>query len=118
MKLSKEAQAIFQQELKETAEYHNKSEQNYAEEVRRSRKADETITGQQLQLDAARYTFHKVVKHKYKEEPIVGTQHKRPADVGEIMYRKAMANYDGIIRDAVGGASHDANMKDMAKGFE
>jgi len=68
-----------------------------------------------LQLHAARYAFHAVVKHKYKVEMATFTL---PDAEFEAKYRKAMENYDGIIANAVSGASHDANQAEMDKGFE
>ena len=67
-----------------------------------------------LQLDAARYTFHKVTRARYMEQ----IQRHGNIEQSREMYRLAMANYDGIIKDAVSGASHEANMEDMKKGFD
>ena len=67
-----------------------------------------------MRLDAARYTFHKVTKARYMEQ----IQRHGNIEQAREMYRLAMANYDGIIKDAVSGASHDANMKDMEERFD
>ena len=76
-----------------------------------------------LQLHAARYAFHAVVKAKYKIQLKVSQYeniNNDPAarDKASELYRKAMENYDGIIANAVSGASHDANQREMDKGFE
>ena len=70
----------------------------------------------EYQLHAARYAFHAVVKRKYKELMAGGTAVDK--ELAAEMYRKAMENYDGIIANAVSGASHDANQREMDKGFE
>ena len=74
----------------------------------------------EYQLHAARYAFHAVVKHKYidKFAMVPLDEHPKARAEAAEMYRKAMENYDGIIANAVSGASHDANQAEMDKGFD
>lgn len=68
----------------------------------------------ELQQEAARYVFHKVVKARYMEKI---AEKRISTEQGQELYDKAMANYDGIIDGAVTGASRGANNRDMGKGF-
>jgi hypothetical protein len=64
------------------------------------------------QLIAARYAFHKVTVFRYAIGVMNGGMTLEQA---RDAYRKAMANYDGIIASAVVGAQ-DMNQAEMAKG--
>lgn len=79
-----------------------------------NREWDKTVHGQERQLHAARYTYHRQMIHKYGER--VRTQQLSLKDAGK-MYTMAMDNYDGIIKAAADGASQEANEVDMKAGF-
>ena len=78
------------------------------------------MSDETLQLEAARYAFHKVTKHKYQmavgRYEIVSDEALTEQQAGE-MYTRAMVNYDGVIANAASGNSREANNKDMAMGF-
>lgn len=74
----------------------------------------EAIEGLRRQLHAARYAFHKLAQQRYREYMQNGMD-KREAKTG---YDMQMANYDGIIRNAINGHSQMANDEDMKKGFD
>ena len=67
------------------------------------------------QLDAARYAFHAIRKHRFKEMVRRG---ELPEATAKMMYYKAMINYDGIIANAVSGNSREANNAEMNKGWK
>ena len=69
----------------------------------------------ELQISAARYTYHRQMIHKYGERVRIGQLSIE--DAGK-MYEMAMDNYDGIIKAAADGASQEANEADMAEGFK
>ncbi len=74
-----------------------------------------SLTALDRQLAAARYTFHKVNLKRYADAVNLGLVTidpdgnevvvKMPHDQAKEMYRMAMENYDGIIKNAVSGAS-------------
>lgn len=66
------------------------------------------------QLHAARYAFHKVRCKVYGDAVEDGVM---PVEQGREMYRRAMENYDELIKSAAGGALTEADEADMAKGF-
>ncbi len=63
-------------------------------------------------LHAARYAYHKQIKHKYTVLMVM------PIEEAREHYRLAMENYDGIIEDAANGHLTEANEADMAKGLD
>lgn len=65
-----------------------------------------------IQIRAARYAFHCVVRHKYREAM---RRDAMTLEEAQEYYRKAMDNFDQIVRDA--GPAHAANEAVMAKGF-
>ena len=65
---------------------------------------------QSNQLHAARYAYHKQVKHKYTMLQVL------PPEQAKEMYRLAMLNYDELIKEAVNGHMTEANELDMEKG--
>ena len=73
---------------------------------------DNVIQGPFLhKLHAARYAYHKQIKHKYMVLSVL------PPEDGAEMYRRSMLNYDRLIEDAAGGSLTEADEADMAKGF-
>jgi hypothetical protein len=79
------------------------------------------------QVSAARYAFHKVTLKRYGDAVTVGMVIvnpdgvemivKMPPEQAKMMYDLAMENYDGIISNAVSGASAEANQESMDEGF-
>ena len=63
------------------------------------------------QLHAARYAYHKQIKHKYTMLQVL------PPEQAREMYRLAMLNYDELIKEAVNGHMTEANELDMEKGI-
>jgi hypothetical protein len=74
----------------------------------------ELLEQKDRQLICARYTFHKVIWSRYKE--MVGRGQMTEGQA-KSAYQKAMLNYDGIVNGAIDGASVEANVKDMERGF-
>ena len=80
------------------------------------------------QLAAARYAYHRQIVKRYGDAVNIGMVMvtpdgvemvmKMPLEQVKMMYDLAMENYDGIIRNAVSGATAEANDEDMARGFE
>lgn len=66
-----------------------------------------------LQLRAARYAFHAVTAHRYAEAAV-----RRLMGQAEAVenYRRAMANYDGIVAAAPSRTNEAGNDAEMAKG--
>ncbi len=69
----------------------------------------------QRQLSAARYVTHSIIAHKYA----TAVAHRQMSlETAHEAYDEAMANYDGIVFDAISGAPTEANEAAMTKGAD
>jgi hypothetical protein len=66
-----------------------------------------------LELHAARFAFHSVVKARIAEKIALGM----PENFGQAYYEKAMNNYDNLLSIAANEHSFEANDEDMKKGY-
>ena len=87
-----------------------------------------SLTVIERRLAAARYVFHKNQVKRYADAVNLGlvvidpegneVVVKMPPEQAKEMYKMAMENYDGIIKNAVSGASAEANQASMDAGFK
>lgn len=72
------------------------------------------LTALRRQVRAARYAQHKVRIKLYGDAVARGEMSVEEASE---RYRFSMLNHDGIVANAVTGASEEANEADMVRGF-